>query len=250
MAILEKELRGSVLVAQLNRDVPTNPLNQELEQEIIRVCQDVEDSPSIKAMVLTGGRNRSFCVGGDFNEVSKANNRAAVEHLIDRCIALYISILQVTKPTIAAIDEYAIGIGFQIALSCDWRVGTNNAKMIMWELKKGLACPLGGYMLEKFFARAAMLDIIYGCEPLPVSWALDHKLLNEIAEPDDFIERAMTRADAFCAFPEIPYRRTKEAINRSFITGLQDAAAGIKEAHVASFMSKSADPHFNRVLSR
>ena len=157
MAILEKELRGSVLVAQLNREVPTNPMNRALEQEIIRVCQDVEDSPDVKALVLTGGRERSFCVGGDFNEVRQADNRPAIEDLIDRCIALYISLLQVTKPTIAAIDGYAIGLGFQMALSCDWQIGASNTKMIMWELKKGVACPLGAYMLEKFFARAAML---------------------------------------------------------------------------------------------
>jgi carboxymethylproline synthase len=249
MAILEKTLRGSILVAQLNRDVPTNPMNRALEQEIIRVCQDVEDSPNIKALVLTGGRDRSFCVGGDFNEVRRADNRPAIEELIDRCIGLYISILQVTKPTIAAIDGYAIGLGFQMALSCDWRIGTSNTQMIMWELKKGVACPLGAYMLEKFFTRAAMLEFVYGCEPVPIHWALEHKLLNEVTGPDDALEKAVVRAEAFCAYPEISYRRTKESINRSFIAGLQDVAKVAREVHVASFTSKSAEQHFNRVLS-
>jgi hypothetical protein len=60
MAILEKKLRGSALVAQLNREVPTSPMNRALEQEIIGVCQDVEDSPATKAPVLTGERERSL----------------------------------------------------------------------------------------------------------------------------------------------------------------------------------------------
>jgi carboxymethylproline synthase len=94
--------------------------------------------------------------------VCEADNRLAIEELIDRCIALYVSILQVTKPTIAAIDGHAIGLGVQMALSCDWRIGTSNAKMIMWELKKRVACPLGAYMLEGFFARAAMLESCMG----------------------------------------------------------------------------------------
>lgn len=250
MAILERKFQGSVLVAQLNRDVPTNPMNRALEHEIVRVCQDVEDSPHIKALVLTGGRGRSFCVGGDFNEVREANNREAIEDLIDRCITLYISILRVTKPTVAAIDGYAIGLGFQMALSCDWRIGATGAQMIMWELKKGVACPLGAYMLEKFFARAAMLDIVYGCEALPTSWALDHKLLNELSEPDDLLEKAVTRAKALCAYPEVPYRQTKQSINGSFISGLLDVAKVAKEVHIASFMSKSAEHHFDRVLSQ
>jgi hypothetical protein len=60
MAMLEKELRGSVLVAQLNREVPTRPMNRALEQEIIGVCQGVEDSPDTNAPDLTGERERSL----------------------------------------------------------------------------------------------------------------------------------------------------------------------------------------------
>lgn len=50
---------------------------------------------------------------------------------------------QVTKPTIAAIDGYAIGLGFQMALSCDCRIGASNTKMIVWELKNALRVRLG-----------------------------------------------------------------------------------------------------------
>ncbi len=48
------------------------------------------------------------------------------------------------KPTIAAIDGYAIGIGFQLALSCDLRIATSRAQLLMWELKYGIACTIGG----------------------------------------------------------------------------------------------------------
>jgi len=116
-------------------------------------------------------------------------------------------------------------------------------------LKKGVACPLGAYMLEKFFARAAMLDIVYGCEALPTSWALDHKLLNELSEPDDLLRRRHSGESPLCLSGS-PYRQTKQSINGSFISGLLDVAKVAKEVHIASFMSKSAEHHFDRVLSQ
>jgi len=91
---------------------------------------------------------------------------------------LYCGILQVTKPTVAAIDGYAIGVGFQVALCCDWRIATPDTQLLMWELKHGCACTVGGYMLERLLGRAAMMDIIYGCQAVPVDWAAAHKLLN------------------------------------------------------------------------
>ena len=92
--------------------------------------------------------------------------------------------------------------------------------------------------------------MVYGCEPVPIVWALEHKLLNEVTGLDDPLEKAVARAEAFCAYPEIPYRRTKESMIEDFIAGLQDVAKVAKEVHVSSFMSKSAEQHFNRVLSQ
>jgi enoyl-CoA hydratase/carnithine racemase len=132
---------------------------------------------------------------------------------------------QVTKPTIAAIDGYAIGSDSRWLFPATGE----SARAIMWALKKRVACPLGAYMLEKFFAR---------------------KQLNEVTGLDDPLEKAVARAEASCAYPEIPYRRTKESINRTFTAGLQDVAEVAKEVHVSSCMSKSEEQHFNRVRSQ
>lgn len=250
MAILEKTMTNSVLVVQFNHDNPKNPMNRALEQQIVKTCREAEHDPAVKALVLTGGDGRSFCVGGDFKEVSQVKERAQIEELIDRIIVLYGAILEVTKPTVAAVNQHAIGLGFQLALLCDWRVGSSDTKMIMWELKHGVACTLGAFMLEKFLGRAAMTDIIYGCDALPVDWALEHKLLNEVVDSSAITERAIARAEILADYPEVTFRRTKEVVNRSFIAGLHDAVQSTKEAHVAGFSSTAAEDHFKRVLNR
>lgn len=250
MAILERYKRGSILVAQFNHANPKNPMNRALEQSIVETCRQFECDPTVNALVLTGGDGRSFCAGGDFNEVSQVRDRAAAEELIDRIFKLYFSILQVSKPTVAAVNEHAIGLGMQLALLCDWRVGSADTKMSMWELKHGVACTIGGYMLEKFFGRAAMTDMIYGCEFIPVEWAEQHKLLNEIVDTKSITEKAIERAEILCGYPEITFRRTKEAVNRSFIAGLNGIMDVTKEAHAAGFSDQAAEEHFVRILRR
>ncbi|WP_066506781.1 enoyl-CoA hydratase/isomerase family protein [Bradyrhizobium macuxiense] len=248
MDILKMEARGAVLIATFNHVNALNPMSLELENAVRSVCRETERNPSIRALVLTGGNDRSFCAGGDFKEVAQLSGRAAVEAFIDRWIDFYCTILNVTKPTVAAVGGHAIGVGFQVALSCDWRVGSPETKLLMWELKHGIACTIGGYMLETFVGRAAMSDIIYGCEVVPISWAAEHKLLHQVVDPSSLVETAIERARILSEFPEITFRRTKESTNRRLIVGLRAIAHEAKEAHVASAATNAVQHHVKRVL--
>ncbi|WGS19168.1 MULTISPECIES: enoyl-CoA hydratase/isomerase family protein [unclassified Bradyrhizobium] len=248
MAILETESRGEVLVARFNHATPHNPMSLELETAVRSICRETNDNPEVRALVLTGGNERSFCAGGDFTEVAQLSGSVAVEAYIDRLIDFYSTILSIKKPTVAAIAGYAIGLGFQLALCCDWRVGVLGTKLIMWELKHGIACIVGGYLLESFVGRAAMSSIVYGCEAVPVSWALDHKLLHEVADPGDLMETAIARARILGEFPGITFRRTKESINQGLLAGLRSISLEAKQGHVAGVASSAAQQHFKSVL--
>lgn len=248
MTILKTEAQGAVLVAQFNNGSAHNPMSLELENAVRSICRETENNSAIRALVLTGGNERSFCAGGDFNEVARLSERAAVEAFLDRVIDFYSTILNVTKPVVAAVGGYAVGIGFQVALCCDWRVGSRETKLLMWELKHGLAVAVGAYMLESIVSRAAMSDIIYGCEAIPISWAADNKLLHEVVDSRNLVESAIARAQILGEFPEITFRRTKASINQRLLAGLRDVAMDAKEAHVAAFASNAADTHIKRVL--
>lgn len=247
MAILETETQGAVLVARFNHPNAHNPMNLELENAIRSICQEVEDTSAIRALVLTGGKDRSFCAGGDLKELAELSGYACAHASIDRVIALYSAILKVTKPSVAAIGGYAIGTGLGIALSCDWRVGSAGAKLLMWELKHGNACVIGAYMIETFVGRAAMSDIIYGCEAIPLSWALDHKLLHEIVDSHQCEERAIARAQILSEFPEVSFRRTKEMVNQGVLAGLQRIVCDAKDAYAAGIASGAAREQAYRV---
>ncbi|MDA9481361.1 hypothetical protein XI07_04875 [Bradyrhizobium sp. CCBAU 11445] len=217
---------------------------------MVETCRWAQAEPAINAIVLTGGVDRSFGVGDDLNEAREISTPAGVEDLIDRTVGLYVAILSVTKPVVAGMDGYAIGAGLQIALCCDWRVGTATTKALGWELKQGLACPIGAYMLRKSFGRSAMSDIIFGCEIVPPAWGLEHKFFNEIADGRDVVERAIRRASVLGEYPQFAYQRTKEAANHSFIAGLRELKPMAKDIILDGFRSSSAQAHFSRIMRR
>src|SRR4029078_9600954 len=97
----------------------------------------------VKAVVMTGGVGRSFSAGGDFNEVKNLSGGGDVDRWIDRVTELYVHALRVDKPTVAAIDKYAIGMGFQFALMFDQRVLTEGAEFRMPEARHGIGRSLG-----------------------------------------------------------------------------------------------------------
>ena len=248
MSILKIHRENGVLVLEFAHENSQNPMSKALAEAIIEACGTATSDPAVSAVVLTGGQNRSFCAGGDFNEVSKMKLREEVEAWLDRTIGLYVAILSINKPTVAAVEGHAIGTGFQIALCTDWRLGSSNTKLNMWELKHGLACSVGGYMLEKFSSRALMLKLVVGCEPMPASEGLEYGFLNEVVDSSNMVERAVERAQQFAKYPQLPFLRTKSSFNRSFIQGLQGILQESKEAHCAAFLNRTADAHINRVL--
>ncbi|WFU62555.1 enoyl-CoA hydratase/isomerase family protein [Bradyrhizobium brasilense] len=237
MGILQTETRGRVLVARFNHPNPHNPMSLALENAIRSICQEVENDSAIGALVLTGGKDRSFCAGGDLKELAERSGYGWADASMERVIDLYSAILKVTKPSVAAISGYAIGTGLGIALCCDWRVGSAGTQLLMWELKHGNTCVIGAYMMETFVGRAAMSDIIYGCEAIPLSWALDQRLLHEIVDSRQCEEKAIAHAQTLSEFPEVSFRQTKEKVNQSVLAGLQRITRDAKDAYAAGIAS-------------
>jgi carboxymethylproline synthase len=241
---------GRIAVVTLNHPNKLNPIGRTFIEAISEALRSADANEEIAAIVLTGGPGRSFCAGGDFNEAVTMREGAEVDAWIDRMIALYVVALTVGKPLVGALDGYAIGLGFQLALCTDWRVATPDTQMIMWELEKGVACTVGATMLEPCLGRLRMTEIVYGCAPIEAARALTLGLVNEIAEQGELVATAIRTAERFAAYPPVPFHQTKSYINTRFIADLKEAAAASRSAHRESFARRSADGHFHEILKR
>jgi carboxymethylproline synthase len=120
--------------------------------------------------------------------------------------------------------------------------------MSMTELRGGIACTLGAFMLESSIGRMRMMDIVFNRHVLPAERAHQLGLLNTIAEPNATLDEAVGLARQMAGLPEVPFRETKQFANRGFREELERAIEGTVKAHAASFASGAQMPHFQRVL--
>ncbi|MEG4456893.1 enoyl-CoA hydratase/isomerase family protein [Microcoleus sp. N9_A1] len=250
MSLVNEQDIENVRVITLNHKNRHNPFSEELENQIKEALNRAKEDNEVKAVIVTGGKDRSFSVGGDFNEVRLLHGGDDVDRWIDRVIDLYASVLQVDKPTIAAIDGYAIGMGLQFALMFDWRIISSTAELQMPELRHGIGCSVGSAILGHAIGHNAMQEIVFACESITPEMAKSYHLVNQIVPTEVLLEQALLRAKEFASYPEIPYRLTKNTISANMLDIIYKSADKSKHVHRMSFSSKSAEAHFSRVLNR
>ena len=248
--LIINDLYDGVLVLTFNHPKPQNPFNASMQIELMKHLNTAKENGEIKAVVLYGGKGRSFSAGGDFKEIIELNDQNIVAKYLSDIVDFYISILAFNKPLIAAVDNYAIGIGFQVALCTDYRIGTSNTKYLMPELKNGVACTLGGLMTEFIFGRFIMQQICYECNPLTTQQSLEWKLLNEITEPDSIIEKTIEKAKYFGNFPDKAFRGTKAVNNQRFIEQLQNVREDTIKVHCDVIFHNQHRKYMETILGR
>lgn len=247
---VRQDLVDRVLVIELDATHPHNPFSAAMERAVTGALRRARTDDRVGAVVITGGRERSFSVGGDFNEVSRFEGGDEVDRWIDDVVTMYTACLEVDKPTIGALDKFAIGIGFQLALCCDYRIGTPRCQLIMPELEHGIACILGQYMLEKMVGRAHMLRIVIGCDRVEPDEALKLGLLDAVCEPDALSARTRAIARTLLEYPAVAFAVTKRETNSTFVEGLRRITPIAKAGHREAFKDRSAQRFMTELLRR
>jgi carboxymethylproline synthase len=245
--VVETDVR-EIRVLTLNHASRMNPFSADLETAIKGALMRANDDSAVRAVVVTGGDGRSFSAGGDFNEVRLMKGGEEVDRWIDRITDLYSSVLLVDKPTVAAIDGFAIGMGFQFALMFDWRQAASTAEFRMPELRHGIGCSVGAVILRHTLGYTAMQEIVFACESIPAEFAAARGIVNRLSTPEHLLDDAIARAEEMASFPAIPYRATKQTIVRSMRDVLLESADASKRVHKAAFSARAPHAHFDRVL--
>lgn len=245
--IIESDVE-SVRVVTLNHNNRTNPFSEDLENGVKSALARANADDAVKAIVVTGGPNRSFSAGGDFNEVRQLRGGDEVDRWIDRVTDLYLSVLRVEKPTVAAIDGYAIGMGFQFSMMFDWRIAASTSEFRMPELKHGIGCSVGVAILQHAVGYAIMQEIVLACDSIRAEKAAQYAIVNQITDSEHLLEEAISRANTLAEYPKIPYRATKRTFTRGMEGVLKVSAQASKEVHRAAFSSRSPHAHFDRIL--
>jgi enoyl-CoA hydratase/carnithine racemase len=249
-ASISDRINGGVAVLEFDSAHAINPFSQIRMRELASLVTHYDGNDEARVIVLYGGDGRSFAVGGDFHETSEFRDDAAVDSWIDDIADLYTALAGGRKPLVAAIDGYCIGLGLQIALCCDYRLGSSRSTLLMPELKLGIACTFGAYMLEALVGRAVMQAMVFSGDPWTADRARSDGLLHEVVESEDLLFRGLKRATAIAEWTTAAVCTTRPQANSEFVAGLERCREAGKMAHRAAFGTGEAQKRMRDILER
>jgi enoyl-CoA hydratase/carnithine racemase len=205
---------GLAYVAEVVLDRPEamNAVSTEMARAITAATTAVAQDPTVRCVVLTSSHDRAFCVGADLKE---RNALTDAELMAQRPVAraAYTGVLELPMPAVAAVDGFALGGGFELALSCDLIVAGQDALVGLPEVSVGVIPGGGGTQLlvrRVGWSRAARM--IFTAARLPAADALGLGAVDEVVPAGTARERALELATAIAANSPVGLRNAKKAM--------------------------------------
>lgn len=132
-----------VATVTVNRSEKRNAMDVPTRKDLRAAFESVGEDDAVRAVVLRGAGDGSFIAGGDIDSFAEFDHMEGLEYATKYAQGLYNYVADLPKPTVAAVDGYALGGGTEIALACDIRLATEDAKFGLPEVSIGVL-PAGG----------------------------------------------------------------------------------------------------------
>ncbi len=264
---------GGVAAITFNRPEKLNGLDQWIKRDLVETLTQAQMDDRVRVILFTG-RGRAFCAGDDISGHGRDEGRTLVPAISgghQNAIGTYNGLRTLSQPvaatirsldklTIAAINGIAIQSGFSLALACDFRIASADARMGSATLRFGLIPDEGGqYLLVQAMGVAKTMDFLMRKRIVTAAEAADLNLVHEVVAPEDLAARSNALATELADGPQVAMRLLKRAIYNagelSFSQALDDIATktAISDHHpdaregVAAWRDKRP-PRFNQWL--
>jgi enoyl-CoA hydratase/carnithine racemase len=217
------EVSGGVGTIRLDRP-PMNALNRQVQDELRDAAAEATERADVRAAVLYGGE-KVFAAGADIKEMVQARYGDMVERAGPLSDA-FDTVARIPKPVVAAVTGYALGGGCELALTADFRVCGDNAKLGQPEILLGIIPGAGGTQrLARLIGPARAKDLVFTGRFVDAEETLRIGLVDRVIAPDDVYSAAVEMASRFVEGPAVALRAAKAAIDG----GLDgDLASGLR----------------------
>ncbi len=228
-ALLDKRPDGVALIT-LNRPDSLNAMGGELMPLLARYLEECTHDSSVRCVVLTGA-GRAFCAGGDVKNMAAGSDGASAErkHSFAADFARGVEGLResqrrtsyalhtMPKPTIAMVNGHAVGAGLSLALACDIRVASENARLGTVFRNVGFSGDFGGsYFLPRLVGMEKARLLYFTGEILSAEEAKRIGMVSRVVPHEKLEEETMALACQLAKGPALAYARMKENLNRSW----------------------------------
>ncbi|MCV7411647.1 crotonase/enoyl-CoA hydratase family protein [Mycobacterium florentinum] len=187
------ERRGNVMVITINRPEARNAINAAVSIGVGDALEEAQHDPEVRAVVITGAGDKSFCAGADLKAIARRENLYHPDHG-EWGFAGYVHHF-IDKPTIAAVNGTALGGGTELALASDLVVAHELAKFGLPEVKRGLIAAAGGvFRIVDQLPRKVAMELLLTGEPMTASDAWEWGLVNQVVKEGSVLDAALAMA--------------------------------------------------------
>jgi len=234
-AVLFDARTDGIVIITINRPEQRNCLSREVRQGLFAAWDRFEKDPALRVAILTGAGEKSFCAGGDLKEMVETGMAVPARDFIP----LPYDNLELTKPTIAAVNGYAFAGGWAIAQNCDLCVASSNASFAITEVKVGRGSPWAAPLIHMIPQRVFMEIVLTG-KPISAQRAYEIGLVNRVTEPGALMDAAIELARDILAGAPLSVKAAREMVMLTTEMGRGAALQAARAAHELAYNSDDA----------
>lgn len=242
------DVADGIATLTLARPDKRNAMNERMFVEVADAAEQAGADAAVRAVVLTGD-GPTFCAGIDLNELARFAGVKGSEFRTFVRLAQrpYLALSTIPKPVVAAVRNHAIGAGFQLALACDLRVASENARFAMLEPRYGIIPDLGGmHHLTRLVGPSLTKELVWSTRTVEADEALRIGLVNRVV-PDDVLEKeAEALAREVTAHAPLPIALSKRLIDGATETSFE---AELEREALAQALAIQSDDHREAVTA-
>ncbi|MCU1260241.1 MAG: short chain enoyl-CoA hydratase [Bryobacterales bacterium] len=233
----EVEEHGIVLIT-INRPEKRNALNQATIAELDVAFARVESDRALRGLILTGAGDKAFIAGADIKELAETS-AAEAESLSVKGQNVFRRLETMRKPSVAAINGYALGGGLELAMCCTVRIASKDAVLGQPEVKLGIPPGYGATQrLPRLVGRGRALDMLLSAEPVSAEEAHRSGLVNYVVEKSELIPFSRTWLSRVLANGPLALGLTMQAVDAGLDSGID---AGLRFEAMAFGLAAASD---------
>jgi len=230
------ETRGPVAIITLNRPERLNAIGQAVREEVHAAVKAAHEDDEVRAAIITGA-GRGFCSGADLSGAPRPgadgapaaalrgtggqNDKLDEEGWVGRWAKRF---AYFDKPLIAAVNGVAAGAGMSMALACDIRVGSTNARFKTVFVERSLSPDSGmSYFLPRIVGYSRAADLIFSSRAVNADEAYRIGLLDRLVEPERLLDEAIALAEEMAQWPPLAVRMGKKVLQHNIDVDLEEA---------------------------
>lgn len=238
MSIVTLEKEDGIATITVNRPESLNALNSEVLDGLKNAAEDALQDGDVHVVIVTGAGDKAFVAGADIKEMTdktplEMRKFTILGHQVMDLFA------KMEKPTIAAVNGFALGGGCELAIACDIRLASENAKMGVPEVGLGIFPGFGGTQrLTSLLGKGRACELVFTAKMITAEEAARIGLVNHVYPQEELMNEARAMAKEISTKGTLAVRLAKSSINRALEGGLDDGLAYERELVSLSFSSE------------